>query len=244
MKRLVLFLIVTSCVSNVFPQNNGDSLELLFKEFRLSVEVGYNFLFPSSTETDDYYIPSSTVVHHLFNSHYIVENPWKDTTYDHYGHHQWNVSVAAEGKKVKWKLGLSRDYLHYMRYKSEYDADYIKMALSMQFYLLKKERIILLLGPSIEMGWITNYIYSTNSVTIYNPNICRTTGINLLFPLTVLFPITENSRLFLNVASGLHLRDDHSLPTHDHWGYGPGPEAGLRSYCPLSIGIGYSIMLL
>ena len=58
-----------------------------------------------------------------------------------------------------------------------------------------------------------------------------------------MFPITERSRIYLNVAGGLHLRDDHELPYMSHFGGGPGPEASLRSYCPFSIGAGYGFML-
>lgn len=64
-----------------------------------------------------------------------------------------------------------------------------------------------------------------------------------MFPLSLVFPITERSRLFLQVSGGLHLRNDHELPYMNHWGTGPGPEAGLLSYCPLSIGMGYSLLL-
>ena len=97
----------------------------------------------------------------------------------------------------------------------------------------------ILLGPAVEWGWITRYDYTSNGVTLHNPDIGQTYGVNLLFPLTFLFPITEHSRIYLNVAGGLHLRDDHELLYHNHWGYGPGPEAELRSYCPFSIGLGY-----
>lgn len=243
MKRFVIIAALIFCSWNVFSQNTLDSLSAFFKEFRLSAETGYNFLIPSATERNSYYIPYSTVVQNIFNSHYYVENPWKDTAYGNFHHHQWNVAIAAESKIVKWKLALERDYLNYEYYGVTFDADYLRVALSLQFFLLKKEWMHILLGPAVEWGWITRYDYTSNGITTHNPDIGQTHGVNLLFPLTVLFPITKHSRIYLNVASGLHLRDDHELPSRNHWGYGPGVEAGLKSYCPLSVGMGYSFVL-
>lgn len=125
----------------------------------------------------------------------------------------------------------------------QFQADHLRMALSLQFYLLKKDRIHILFGPEVELGWITRYTYSSGGVTLRNPDIGQKTGYDLLFPLSVFFPISQNSKLYIQIASGLHLRNDHELPYMSHWGAGPSAEAGLLSYCPLSIGIGYSLTL-
>ena len=141
---------------------------------------------------------------------------------------------------MKWRLALDRDYQDYEYYGATFEADYLRMALSLQFFILKKDWMHILLGPAVEWGWIARYDYTSNGVTLHNPDIGQTTGVNLLFPLTILFPITEHSRIYFNVAGGLHLRDDHEIPYYDHWGrHGYGPEAEIRSYCPLSIGVGY-----
>ena len=50
------------CSWSVFSQNTFDSLAAFIKEFHLSVEAGYNFLIPSATVIDSYYIPYSTEV--------------------------------------------------------------------------------------------------------------------------------------------------------------------------------------
>jgi len=135
---------------------------------------------------------------------------------------------------------MERDYLGYEYSGATFDADYLRVALSLQFFILKRDGMHILLGPAVEWGWITRYDYTSNGISLHNPDIGQTYGVNLLFPLTFLFPIFEHSRIYLNVAGGVHLRDDHEYPYMNHWGYGPGPEAEVMSYCPLSIGVGYS----
>lgn len=228
------------CSRSVFSQSTFDSLSAFIKEFHLSVEAGYNFLIPSATVMDSYYIPYSTEVNSFSDLQgYAVQYPWMDNGYSYFHHHQWNFAVAAESRIVKWRLALERDYQDYEYSRATFDADYLRVALSLQFFILKKDWMHILLGPAVEWGWFTRYDYTSNGVTQHNPDIGQTYGVNLMFPLTVLFPITEHSRIYLNVAGGLHLRDDHKYPFHNHWGYGPGPEAEIKSYCPLSIGVGY-----
>ena len=242
----ILFLFTGHC--DVFGQSVRSDATFsqmccaFLEEFHLSAETGYNFLIPSATEKNTYYIPYSTEVQNIFNSHYTVENPWGDAAYGYFHHHQWNVAVAAESRIVKWRLALERDYLDYEYYGETFDADYFRTSLSLQFFILNK-RLQILIGPSLELGWITKYVYTNDDATIHNPDIGQTTGINLLFPLTLSYLITNRSRIYIQVAGGLHLRDDHELPSHNHWGYGPGPEAALITTCPFSIGAGYSFLL-
>lgn len=216
------------CSWSVFSQSTFDSLSSLLKEFHLSTEIGYNNLLPSTAE----YFRQSDMI----GFSYAIGIP--DSRY--FQHHQWNVAVAAESRIVRWRLSMERDYLDYEHYGATFDADYLRTALSLQFFIWKKRSLQILFGPSLELGWITRYLYAKDGVTMHNPDIGQTTGVNLLFPLTILFPLTEHSRIYFNVAGGLHLRDDHEIPTFDHWGrHGYGQEAELRSYCPLSIGVGY-----
>ena len=141
---------------------------------------------------------------------------------------------------MKWKLAMGWDNLGYEKEGESFDADYLRTSLSLQFFIWKKHSLQILIGPSLELGWITHYVYSMDTVTLTNPDIGQTTGVNLMFPLTFLFPFTEHSRVYLNVAGGLHLRDDHELPyENDHWARFSRP-AKLMSYCPFSIGVGYS----
>ncbi len=244
MKRHVIITALMLCSWSVFSQSTFDSLSAFIKEFHLSVEAGYNFLIPSATVMNSYYIPYSTEVSSFSDLQgYAVQYPWMNNGYDYFHHHQWNIAIAAESKIVKWRLALERDYLGYEYSGAAFDVDYLRMALSLQIFILKRDRVHIVLGPAVEWGWITRYDYTSNGITMHNPDIGQTYGINLLFPLTVVFPFTGRSRIYLNVASGLHLRDDHELPYRNHWGYGPGPEAELRSYCPFSFGIGYSFVL-
>ena len=216
------------CSWSVFSQNTFDSISAFFKEFHLSAEIGYNNLLPSTAE----YVRQSDMI----GFSYAIGTP--DSKY--FQHHQWNVAIAAESRFVKWRLAMESDYLDYEYYGATFDADYLRTALSLQFFIWKKRSLQILFGPSLELGWITQYVYTKDGVTMRNPDIGQTTGVNLLFPLTILFPIAKHSRIYFNVAGGLHLRDDHEIPTFDHWGrYGYGPEAELRSYCPFSIGLGY-----
>ena len=228
MKRFVIIMALTICSWSVFSQDTIDSLYAFFKEFHLSAEIGYNHLLPSTMELHRQ--------NDMIDFHYAIGIP--DSKY--FQHNQWNVAIAAESKIVKWKLSMECDYLDYEFYGATFDADYLRTALSLQLFIWKKRSLQILFGPSLELGWITRYDYTSNGVTLHNPDIGQTTGVNLLFPLTILFPITEHSRIYFNVAGGLHLRDDHEIPYYDHWGrHGYGPEAELRSYCPLSIGVGY-----
>ena len=241
MRRFVITVALMLCSWSVFSQNTFDSLAAFIKEFHLSVEAGYNFLIPSATVMDSYYIPYSTEVNGFSDLQgYAVQNPWNNNSYGYFHHHQWNIAVAAESKIVKWRLAMERDYLGYEYSGATFDADYLRVALSLQFFILKRDGMHILLGPAVEWGWITRYDYTSNGISLHNPDIGQTYGVNLLFPLTFLFPIFEHSRIYLNVAGGVHLRDDHEYPYMNHWGYGPGPEAEVMSYCPLSIGVGYS----
>ena len=227
-KRFALVTMLMLFSLNIFSQSKIDSLWAVFKEFHLSAEAGYNYLLPSAAE---FHQQSD-----LVDFHYAIGNP--DSKY--FQHHQWNVAVAAENNAVKWRLALERDYLGYEYYGATFDADYFRTALSLQFFILNKRSLQILIGPSLELGWITNYDYSKDGITMHNPNIGQTCGINLLFPMTVLFPVAKHSRIYVNIAGGVHLRDDHEIPYFDRWGrHGYRPEAELRSYCPFSIGLGY-----
>lgn len=231
MKRWILLLVLASSFSHAFAQGFADTLRLFFREFHLSVEAGCNYLLPSRSGLDDGF-------------YYGVEFPNRTSGYGYFHHLQWNVAAAAENNNVKWHLALERDYLNTVYYGETFDVDYLRATLSLQFFILKKEKIHILQGLSVEWGWITRYDYTKAGITMHNPDIGQTYGVNLLFPLTVLFPITEHGRIYMNVAGGVHLRDDHVIPYYDHWGrHGYGPEAELRSYCPLSIGIGYGYFL-
>lgn len=243
MKKLLLFTTLILCSLRVFPQSQSDSLSAFLKSFHLSMEFGYNFLIPSATEYDSYYSPGSTEVHNPFSLNYAVWNPWRDTSYSHFQHHQFCMAIAAESKIVKWRLSARYDNLDYSHYSTQFQADHLRLALALQFYIIKKDRIHILFGSEVELGWIMRYAYSSGSVMQRNPDIGQKTGCDLLFPLSIFFPISQNSKLYIQIASGLHLRNDHELPYMSHWGAGPGPEAGLLSYCPLSIGVGYSLML-
>ena len=135
---------------------------------------------------------------------------------------------------------MAYDYLHHETYPGAiFDANHLRVALSLQFFILKRSKIHLLLGPSVECGWITRYDYTYNGASLHNPDIRQTVGVNVLCPLTALFPLDEHSRVYATVAGGLHLRHDHEFTNNSHWGGGLGPEAELVSYCPLSIGVGY-----
>ena len=228
MKRFFIVALLIQQSWGVFSQNTFDSIPAFFKEFHLSAEVGYNYLLPSAAEL---HRQSDRI-----GFYYSIGIP--DSKYYH---HQWNIAIAAESKIAKWRLSLERDYLDYKYYEATFDADYLCVALSLQFFILKCVRMHVLLGPAIELGWITRYNYTSNGVTLHNPDIGQTTGINLLFPLTLSYRITNRNRIYIQVAGGLHLQDDHELPQMTHWGaVGPGPEASLQTSCPFSIGTGYS----
>ena len=243
MKRICFFTAMILCSESVLSQNYIDSLSAFFKSFHLSMETGYNYLIPSATEYDNQYSPSSTEVHNPFSLNYAVWNPWKDTSYGHFHHHQICLALAAESNIVKWRLSARYDNLEYSHHGTQFQADHLRVALALQFYIIKKDRIHILFGPEVELGWIMRYVNSSGNNIQRNPDIGQKTGCDLLFPMSVFFPITQNSKFYIQIASGLHLRNDHELPYISHWGAGPGPEAGLLSYCPLSIGIGYSLML-
>lgn len=230
MKRWLLLIVLVSSFSHASAQSFADTLRMFFGEFHLSAEAGYNYLLPSASDFDD-------------GVYYGVEFPGKNYNYGFFHHHQWNVAVAAENNVVKWKLAMGRDYLGYEYCGSTFDADYLRTSLTLQFFILKKKKIQILWGPSLELGWITRYVYSYNGTTLRNPDIGKTTGINLLLPLTLSFGIGDRSRVFLQVAGGVHLQDDHEMPYPNHWGSGPGPEAELKSYCPFSVGLGYSFLI-
>lgn len=243
MRKVALLVTILLFSESVFSQNPYDTRSTFFKSFRLSLEAGYNFLIPSATESDSYYSPASTEVTNPFSFHYAVENPWRDTSYGHFHHHQWSIGIAAESRVVKWRLSMRYDCLDYEQYAERFQVDHLRLALGQQFYILKKEKLHILFGPELELGWITRYMYFSGNLTMRNPDVGQKTGCDLLFPLSVVFPVSNRSRVSLQVASGLHLRNDHDLPYMNHFGYGPGPEAEFKSYCPLSIGIGYSLCI-
>ena len=153
MKRLVIITALMLCSLNVFSLNTLDSLSTFFKGFHLSAEVCYNYLIPSTIE-----------LHRqsdMIDFHYAVSIP--DGKY--FQHHQWNVAVAAESRIVKWRLALERDYLNYEYYEATFDADYLRTALSLQFFILNKRSLQILIGPSLELGWITRYVWAGISRT-------------------------------------------------------------------------------
>lgn len=222
MKRLFILLVLFTCAPATYSQDNRKPLGLFFKEFHLSAECGYNYLPPSFKE--------------LFPSNY---------NYDHYWHHQWYFALAAENNTVKWRIALGRDYLDYTEIYNpvntySYHADYMRPSMSLQFFLLKKPRLHILFGASVELFWITRYDFSYGNITLHNPDIGSSFGANLLFPLTFSVGLTERSRVNIQTACGTHLRDDHQLPYMDHWAHSPYDESSLRSHCPLYIGVGYS----
>lgn len=226
----MLFIVMALSFSRLYAQGSPDTLRMFFSQFHLSVEAGCNYLIPSVSDFDD-------------GIHYGVVFPSRNNNYGYFHHYQWTVAAAAETNVVKLKLAMLRDYLGYDSYEQSFDADYLRTSLSLQFFLLKKKKIQILLGPSLELGWITRYLYSSNGTTLENPDIGQTTGVNLQFPLTFSYCITDQHRLYLQVAGGFHLRDDHEMPYPNHWGYGPGPAGNLKSYCPFSVGIGYSFLM-
>ncbi len=243
MKRITFLFTILFYSLCLFSQNPDDSHTSFIKSLRLSVEAGYNFLIPSATERDSYYRPSSTEVTNPFSFHYGVENPWRDTSYGHFRHNQWNIGIAAESRIIKWRFSVRYDRLDYEQYAEHFQADHLRLALGLQFFILKNDIVHIMFGPEVEFGWITHYVYSSGNITLSNPEVGQKTSCDLMFPLNVVFPISNRSRVSIQVASGLHLRNDHELPYMNHFGYGLGPEAGFKTYCPLSIGIGYGLMI-
>ena len=100
MKKTVVAAALMLCSLNVFSQNTRDSISAIIKTFQMSLEIGYNFLFPSATELDTYYSPGSTEVQNIFDSRYRVAFPWSDTSCAFFHHNQWFIAIAAESNVV------------------------------------------------------------------------------------------------------------------------------------------------
>ena len=116
------------------------------------MEIGYNFLIPSATESDSYYVPASTEVTNPFSFQYWIDNPWGNSSYSRFQHHQLGIAIAAEGNFVKWCLATAYDMLDYTYLDKHFQTNHLRLALAAQFYILKRKYLHILLGPDLQLA--------------------------------------------------------------------------------------------